>query len=320
MIESHSLEFGQALSEAFEDMGFRKNTSTAPLHERMICIVSDPMTGKSTLLQSIPDAIIIDTDMHGYVNPRPKAMLLPEPGADINLPHPSIEGKRVTEMSFDYCRIAVERAIALKKANPSMPVMVVIDSLTTLVELRIKKLEIDMGDPDKGTIKPFADMNSMQAWPVISTTIRDLFLSLRAHSIGCIFTLHTTTKKSKVMVRGDKGQRTMETVARDEITVPSSILSAIGPKIDEGFRLSKSVRTVQDLREVRGKKVKGGTSKKVTYMLYVEDDPDEEVSEICGKRIPTLPDSFEWEEGEFDIWTNVIRPAYEQAAEDFQGN
>jgi hypothetical protein len=313
---------GITTADIFEELGglgASMGNDPRPVHERCIGIAGEPGMGKSTIAQSEPCAIIIDMDGAGLVNPQSEAILLPGVGEKIEVEDPKRPDRIVTSLTFDYARAVVKRAVDIKRKNPEAPLTVWFDTISSLIESRIRKLEIDRGDSQKGTIMPFDTMNAMDVWPIIARNITDLIDELRQHRIGARVLFHVSqTKEKRFFTVG--GRRTMETVTEKKIDVASSVFNRITSRLDEGFVVfSKSFTEAQYKEIPGGKKKKVGEEEVHRRGIKVDTDSDyESVSQFCKTKLPTLPYSIEWDDGEFDLWAGYIAPAYEKAISEFQ--
>lgn len=322
----HSLEHGPSLYSHFEDYSPVVGVDLRPLHQRIMAIVGFSGAGKSTFLQSIPNCIVIDCDQKGLSNPRPKALLLPDPSKPVSIPHPRDPSKTITEFNFDFCRAIVAKAVSIKKANPDQPLMVCFDTVPALVEQRIRKLEIDRGDPEKGVIVNFADMNAMEVWPIIARSVCDMIDDCKNAGIGVILSLHIVQDKETRFVN-----RQRETITTEKVNITNSLDKAVKIRLNEAWRLVSSSRTETQMKpllnragnpilDAQGKPrlQRAGTVTVKKFSLVMDTDDDSSIKDFCKSQIHTLPHEISWEEGNFDPWTTVVQPTYEKAIEDFK--
>lgn len=302
-----------------KDLSPRTDVSFKPWHQRTIALCAEGFSGKSFLIQSIPGCVVIDCDKAGPVNPHPRAMIFPDPTGSIDLPHPSLEGKRVTEFGFDYVRILVNRVCEWKKRNPDKPITVGFDTVKSLVEMRIRKWEDDTG-------KSFADANGMQVWPIITGQILGLIDQLAEHGVGVILAVHIATKSQKIKVGKE-----FQDVRVKVIDIPGSLYRDLIAKCDDGFRVFSVMKTVtrwMEVKDAKGKvvinpitnkpsrKAVGKTEKRFYGIAREADKGDnEEIVKFCQSRISGMVGLIEWEHGEMNPWETHVIPAYESAIE-----
>lgn len=305
--------------EEFEGFGLSSDPNVRPLHERCIGIAAEPGGGKSALAQSEPNAIVIDVDQAGTVNPKPQAMLAPGVGKTIDVPHPRDDSKRVNTMGFDFVRAIVAKAVEIKKVDPDRPVVLWFDTMTSLVEARIRKLEVDNGT--EGKIKPFDLMEPMRIWPIIARNINDLVDTCKQYRIGTRILFHITRSKETKFVRDPITKTSVKTTVTERaVNVPPSVFRYLTSRLDEGFILkTRVVMTPRTKKSPGGKIVKIGEDEKIIRYLEIDQHSEyDTISDFSKSKIPTLPDRIEWPDGDFDAWRTSVAPAFETAIIEFR--
>lgn len=311
---SESTTYVTETFDEFEGFGLSNQPDIRPLHERCIAFAAEPGVGKSTLAQSEPNAIVIDVDQAGLVNPHPRAMLAPGVGQPISVPHPLEPEKRVTSMGFDYVRAIVKRAVEIKKQNPDRPLVIWIDTVSSLIEARIRKLEADVG-------KPFDMMDGRRVWPAITRNVTDLIDECKAHRIGTRLCFHITKDKvTRQFYNSETKRREEVTISERSVNIAPSMFKSLTQRFDEGMVLkTRIVKENKTKTNPSGKKIIIGETETKMFSIEVDKDSEfETIRDFSKTKIMTLPRSFEWEDGNVDAWVGVVAPGFEKAIEEFK--
>jgi hypothetical protein len=285
-----------------------------PLHQRTIMLIGVQGGGKSTLIESCPYAVIIDADSSGSSNPQRKAIRLPDRTSKVQ--PGSAFGIDYDGFGYDYVRAICTTLIEKRNSGWEDPCMVGFDLLDSLVDMRRMKLERDRGDK-------LQNMHGQEAWGVIYDSIRDLIFGLQEARIGVILTTHA--------IFDERAISDNQSVTEAAPSVPKGIWKRLSRRIDECFYLNSEnvVSTTQTpLLDRRGKPrldadgnalmrdVPGDT--KTVYRIHTNklQAPSESLYMYMKRRVP-LDDLLTVEMDDFNSWTNVIEPAYENAFERF---
>ena len=267
------LSSGRPVADRYGLGGLTGARMKVPLNKTFSILVGTPNSGKSFLLQSNPDAFIINIDGSSTTYPEPKASLWPgwneagEPvdghGNHVNLTWEEIDKKLKQILEMD---------------PAARPKTVIFDSLSLMT--RVVQDKIIREHEGK---RYWKDLDGRYAWDYMGDVILEAANSLRRAGVGVIFTAHMVNKYLPV---GENQNVQVWTVQCNDnlfrkIFPAAEFIAVLSPKW--------TTETKQIVTVVKGHRIPKTVSKKVLkYQLCVRH-PDSEFSK-CRRAVPSVID------------------------------
>lgn len=257
-----------------------------PLESRNLIIIGQNGEGKSSLVESDPNCFIFDADMSGAQNPHRKAVRFPDPNQ-----HDSV--------TFRVFNKFVDDVVRIKKDNPELPIRFAIDRTESLQRLAINHAEEVTG-------KQWGQLDGRQWYNSVYGWMLDAMWRLNKVGVGVTWLCSAIPTRAKV-----EGQDVMETGH----SLPTGLQSRLQGEVEEIFYLYRH-REEKSVKDKQGRKL--GRTKSVYIRSLTADMDDVESSTlqaVLKNRLQGHLREIRIEDGDFDSWTTTIKPAYEEAIE-----
>lgn len=197
MTQPQTLAVGQPLPSRYGRLGGRVGQFLAPLARSVAFFFSLPKEGKSTLLQSNPDAFIFNTD--GSSTTANPCLATIWPAVDPVSGQPLGDDGLPFVLTWERCmeKIAILKELAAR--NEPRPVTVTFDSLATWTRLVIDYVtrnatNLSLRSAEKGAATAFRQLDGKAAWDVVYDTIVSTVMDLKAAGYGVHVAGHMTRK------------------------------------------------------------------------------------------------------------------------------
>jgi len=181
------LAVGKTVAEKFSGLGFSAKKMVHPPGKLLGLLVGMPGTGKSSFVQSNPDAFIINTDGSSTTNPNPQACIWP--GITANGEPMDIGGAK---MVLDWETILKKKDQLVHMAGNNStprPATVILDSLGPSIQLVKDYVTKKAGKQN------WKELDGRRAWDDVYEGLLRFALDLRQHGYGFYFICHLVNSK-----------------------------------------------------------------------------------------------------------------------------
>jgi len=168
--------------QKWASLGFDSRGMSYPLTKMFGMIVGEQNCGKTYLLQSCPDAFIVNCDLSG--SPNPNAVSVSWPFVDSVTGNTFDVGKRPMTMTWDAVEAKIAQLVALPPGS-DRPGMIVFDTLGGMIRLLQPWVAAQLGR------SKFTDCDGRQAWDRLYAHIIDgVCTKLRTAGYGVWIVAH----------------------------------------------------------------------------------------------------------------------------------
>ena len=182
---SHTLATGSTAQNKYPSLGKVAGNSQYPLGKTFGLLVGESGAGKSFVMQSNPDAYILNLDETPSVCPNSEAVMFPVAGPD---GRPVDEAGNPIVLTWDHIEEKKKALCQLATSNQPRPKTVVLDTIMqALRHLR----------PHVATMygrETFREVDGRLGWERLFDTLIEFAVTLRQHGYGVIFTCHLSRK------------------------------------------------------------------------------------------------------------------------------
>lgn len=182
---THALATGKTIASKYPSLGSAVVTGRVPLGRMLGLVVGEAGAGKSFLLQSNPNAFIINLDGTPAVCPTSEAVMWPVPGAD---GRPTDERGNPIVLTWKLVEEKQKQLIELAKNNQPRPETVVIDTLGAALRLLRPYVASLYGR------EQFHEIDGRLGWERLFDTLIEYGATLRRHGYGVYYIAHLSRK------------------------------------------------------------------------------------------------------------------------------
>ena len=276
----HKLAVGKSISRGYEGLGFT-GPMVSPPGKLFGFIVGMPASGKSSFIQSNPNALIINADLSSTTTDTPLATMWPAMDPESGMPIEPVgsSGHRTIELTWDKILQMKESLIILAKGNDPRPETIVLDSLGASIALVRKYVTKKAGKED------WKDMDGRRAWDDVYENLVSFASDLRAAGYGVYYVCHLVNAKIPL---GDDRY-----TFRPELTITDSFYKRLFPLFELVAAFECEIGTETTMIETEGPGGKKGPKRpnKTQYKRHYLKVNDENLNGITKCRV-SLPDKF----------------------------
>ncbi|MGA1752730.1 MAG: AAA family ATPase [Pontimonas sp.] len=185
MSAHQTLAAGTPPAGRWKRLGFGATPVAFDLNNVFGMVVGPQNCGKSYLVQSNPDAFIINADDSPVVNPHGQACIWP--ARDTNGRIIDLDGKPMV-LTWDAIEKKKQLLIEMAKANEDRPKCVVLDTLFPVIRLLKQHVTQQYGKQN------FEDLHGPMAYERVYGALIEFALSLRQHGYGVWYVAHLSKK------------------------------------------------------------------------------------------------------------------------------
>lgn len=196
---TQTLSQGTTIASKYANLGYTGRRMLPPPTGMLWLLVGESNMGKSYLLQTCPDAFIINADLSSTVvdsDEQVKARIWPGLDSEGQPIEMDEQGRdKQISLSFDRMLEVKKALIAWPKEDPDRPRMVVVDSITRLIPYvkdDVAKFAQSRYHIASGDNKDWKELHGPAAWDAVYDAIVQFALDLRNAGYGVCMTLHLT--------------------------------------------------------------------------------------------------------------------------------
>jgi len=277
MTQIQDLAVGKTGVQKYSGLGFSGQKMVHPPGQLLGLLVGMPGTGKSSFLQSNPDAFIINTDGTSTTNPNPQACIWP--GVTSNGEPMDVGGQKMV-LTWDEIIKKKEQLIKLAEGNQPRPQTIVLDSLGPSIQLMKDYVTKKAGREN------WKDLDGRRAWDDVYDGLLRFSLDLRRHGYGFFYVCHLVNAKIPL---GDDRY-----TIRPELTITDNFYKRLFPM----FELVAAFESdwISESKQIQMKGIGGKPGPKKTETVktqkYYMTINDESLAGITKCRVQ-LPDRIE---------------------------
>jgi len=182
---NHTLAVGKTQESKYPNLGQVAGNSQYPLGKMFGLLVGESGAGKSFVMQSNPDAYILNLDETPTVCPNSEAVMFPVAGPD---GRPVDENNEPIVLTWEHIEEKRKSLCALATSNAPRPKTVVLDTIMQALRLLRPYVAKMYGREN------FRDVDGRLGWERLFDTLIEFAISLRRHGYGVIFTCHLSRK------------------------------------------------------------------------------------------------------------------------------
>jgi len=183
--DGHRLAAGQVIQSKYKGLGGRQGQQLLDPALVKGLIMGFPDAGKSHLLESNPDAYIINCDGTSTSNPDTVATIYPGFNAEGRA---CDENGKAFTLTYQHISDIVGRLEEMAKRDEERPTTVIFDSLTTLMELAKEWVPENLFASTKG--KQFRHLDGQMAYSTMYAELLKLFNRVSSAGYGCYVVVH----------------------------------------------------------------------------------------------------------------------------------
>ena len=195
---NHTLAVGKTAANKYPSLGQAAGNSQYPLGKMFGLLVGESGAGKSFVMQSNPDAYILNLDETPTVYPNSEATMFPIAGPD---GRPVDETGKPIVLSWEDIEEKKKVLCALATSNSPRPQTVVLDTIMQALRLLRPYVAKMYGREN------FRDVDGRLGWERLFDTLIEFAVTLRRHGYGVVFTCHL----SRITISGKKVKRKIKT-------------------------------------------------------------------------------------------------------------
>lgn len=185
MSAHQTLAAGSPPAGRWKRLGFGATPVAFDLNNVFGMLVGEQNSGKSYLVQSNPDAFVINADDSPVVNPHGQACIWP--ARDSNGRIIDLDGKPMV-LTWDAIERKKQTLIEMAKANEDRPKTVVLDTLFPVLRLLKHHVVQHYGKQD------WDQLHGPMAYERVYSSVIEFALSLRQHGYGVWFIAHLSKR------------------------------------------------------------------------------------------------------------------------------
>ena len=286
MTQTQDIAVGKTGVQRFSGLGFSGQRMVHPPGQLLGLLVGMPGTGKSSFIQSNPNAFIINTDGTSTTNPNPQACIWP--GVTTEGEPMDVGGKPMV-LTWDKILKKKEQLINLAKDSMSRPRTIILDSLGPSIQL-IKDHIIKKNGKEN-----WRELDGRRAWDEAYDGLLRFSLELRRHGYGFYYVCHLVNAKIPL---GDDRY-----TIRPELTITDSFYKRLFPMFELVAAFETNWKTESKEVQMKGIGGKPGPKKTETTKVqkYYMTINDEALAGITKCRV-NLPDKIELSQE--DAWSS----------------
>jgi hypothetical protein len=182
---SHTLATGSTAQNKYPSLGKVAGNSQYPLGKTFGLLVGESGAGKSFVMQSNPDAYILNLDETPSVCPNSEAVMFPVAGPD---GRPVDESGNPIVLTWDHIEEKKKTLCQLATSNQPRPKTVVLDTIMQALRLLRPHVAKMYGR------ETFREVDGRLGWERLFDTLIEFAVTLRQHGYGVIFTCHLSRK------------------------------------------------------------------------------------------------------------------------------
>ena len=182
---SHTLATGSTAQNKYPSLGKVAGNSQYPLGKTFGLLVGESGAGKSFVMQSNPDAYILNLDATPSVCPNSEAVMFPVAGPD---GRPVDEAGNPIVLTWDHIEEKKKALCQLATSNQPRPKTVVLDTIMQALRLLRPHVAKMYGR------ETFREVDGRLGWERLFDTLIEFAVTLRQHGYGVIFTCHLSRK------------------------------------------------------------------------------------------------------------------------------
>ena len=182
---NHTLAVGKTAANKYPSLGQAAGNSQYPLGKMFGLLVGESGAGKSFVMQSNPDAYILNLDETPTVYPNSEATMFPIAGPD---GRPVDETGKPIVLSWEDIEEKKKVLCALATSNSPRPQTVVLDTIMQALRLLRPYVAKMYGREN------FRDVDGRLGWERLFDTLIEFAVTLRRHGYGVVFTCHLSRK------------------------------------------------------------------------------------------------------------------------------
>lgn len=233
---THTLATGKTVASKYPSLGSPVVAGRVPIGRMLGLVVGEAGAGKSFLLQSNPNAFIINLDETPAVCPTSEAVMFPTPGADGRAQD---ERGNPIVLSWKLVEEKHKQLIDLATRNQPRPETVVIDTLGAAIRLLRPHIASLYGR------EKFTDVDGRLGWERLFDTLIEFGASLRRHGYGVYYIAHLSRKHIPLSEQ--------QHVEEYKILISDGLYARMFPMFDIVIPITTTWDTVEEVREVETK-------------------------------------------------------------------
>jgi len=259
---THALATGKTLASKYPSLGASVVTGRVPLGRMLGLVVGEAGSGKSFLLQSNPNAFIINLDETPAVCSTSEAVMWPTPGVDGRAQD---ERGNPMVLSWKLVEEKHKQLIDLAVRNQPRPETVVIDTLGAAIRLLRPHIASLYGR------EKFTDVDGRLGWERLFDTLIEFGASLRRHGYGVFYIAHLSRKHIPLSEN--------QHVEEYKILISDGLYARMFPMFDLVVPITTTWDVIEESREVEVKvgdriiKKTNVSSKKVRHHFATFSNP-----------------------------------------------
>ena len=212
---TQDLAVGKTGVQKYSGLGFSGQKMVHPPGQLLGLLVGMPGTGKSSFMQSNPDAFIINTDGTSTTNPTPQACMWPGVTSE---GQPMDVGGQSMVLTWDEILKKKEQLIKMSGSNTQRPQTIILDSLGPSIQLMKEYVTKKAGREN------WKDLDGRRAWDDVYDGLLRFSLDLRRHGYGFYYVCHLVNAKIPL---GDDRY-----TIRPELTITDSFYKRLFPMFE----------------------------------------------------------------------------------------
>lgn len=285
---SHTLATGSTVSNKYPSLGSVAGNTQYPLGKMFGLLVGESSSGKSFVMQSNPDAYIINVDETAAVYPNAPAVMFPVAGSD---GRPMDESGNPVVMTWDHVEQKKKILCDLANDNKPRPDTVVLDTISDSLRL-LKPYIAKMYNREK-----FSDVDGRLGWERLYETLIDFAVTLRRHGYGVFFVCHLARKHIPIADN--------QHVEEYRIMLSDGLYARLFPMFDVVVPVMAAWRTeekvIETVTKVGGKEVKRKVPQSLKVRKHTAAFENEKLEGITKTRTLSkmvsvdLPESGPWQ-------------------------
>jgi len=233
---THTLANGRTVASKYPSLGSPVVAGKVPIGRMLGLVVGEAGAGKSFLLQSNPNAFIINLDETPAVCPTSEAVMFPTPGSDGRAQD---EKGNPIVLSWKLVEEKHKQLVDLATRNQPRPETVVIDTLGAAIRLLRPHIASLYGR------EKFTDVDGRLGWERLFDTLIEFGASLRRHGYGVYYIAHLSRKHIPLSEQ--------QHVEEYKILISDGLYARMFPMFDIVIPITTTWDTIEEVREVETK-------------------------------------------------------------------
>lgn len=284
MTQTQDLAVGKTGVQKYSGLGFTGKKMAHPPGQLLGLLVGMPGTGKSSFIQSNPNAFIINTDGTSTTNPTPQACMWP--GVTKEGQPMDVGGSKMV-LTWEEILNKKNQLINLAENNCERPQTVILDSLGPAIQIMKDYVTKKMGKEE------WKQLDGRRAWDDVYDGLVRFSLDLRRNGYGFFYICHLVNAKIPL---GDDRY-----TIRPELTITDNFYKRLFPMFElvAAFESDWIMESKQvQMKGIGGKPgpMKTETTKVQKYFMTVNDEALAGITK-CRVKLPDqieLPQESAW--------------------------